>query len=86
MLSSVLRSKRAVQVNVAIMRAFVRLRGILATHKELAAELAEVKRTQRKQGTQIAAVFEILDKLLEPPREPRRQIGFGPAPPEKREK
>ena len=86
MLSSVLRSKRAVQVNVASMRAFVRLRGILATHKELAAELAEVKRTQRKQGTQIAAVFEILDKLLEPPREPRRQIGFGPAPPEKREK
>jgi len=81
MLSSVLRSKRAVQINIAIVRAFVRLREILATHKELAAELAELKRTQQKQGTQIVAIFQILDKLLEPPPEPRRQIGFGPPPP-----
>jgi len=77
MLSSVLKSKRAVQVNIAIMRAFVRLREILATHKELARELAEVKRTQEEQGKKIAVIFEVLDKLLEPPAAPpRRRVGF----------
>ena len=76
MLSSVLRSKRAIQVNILIMRAFVRLREILVTHKDLARELAEVKRAQQEQGKKIAVIFEVLDRLLEPPKEPRRQIGF----------
>lgn len=51
MLSGVLRSKRAVQVNIAIMRAFVRLREILATHKELADRLAELERRMDKKGS-----------------------------------
>ena len=75
-LSSVLRSGRAIQVNILIMSVFVRLRDILATHKDLAGELAEVKRAQREQGQQIALIFEVLDKLLAPPDEPRRRIGF----------
>ena len=76
MLSSVLRSKRAVQVNIAIMRAFVRLRGVLATHKDLARRMAELEREQREQGKQIAEVFEYIQKLLEPPKVPKRSIGF----------
>lgn len=73
MLSSVLRSKRAIQVNIAIMRVFVRLRQILATHQELAWKIQEHDR-------HIKAIFEVLQKLLEPPPlPPRRQIGFTPS-------
>jgi hypothetical protein len=79
MLASVLNSQVAIQASIVVVRAFVRLREMLATHKELAAELAEVKRTQRKQGAHIAAIFQILDRLLEPPPEPKRRIGFAPA-------
>jgi len=78
MLSSVLRSNRAIQVNILIMRVFARLREILGAHKELASELAEVKRTQQEHGKNIAVIFEVLDKLLAPPPAPRRQIGFAP--------
>ena len=74
MLSSVLKSARAVQVNIAIMRAFVRLRQILATHKELAEKLTEM---ERKYDKQFKVVFEILRQLMEPPPDPpKRPIGF----------
>ena len=74
MLSSVLKSARAVQVNIAIMRAFVRLRQILATHKELAEKLTEM---ERKYDKQFKVVFEILRQLMEtPPDPPKRPIGF----------
>ena len=69
MLSSVLRSERAVQVNIAIMRAFVRLRQLLATHKDLARKLEE-------HDHKLKAIFRILEQLLEPPKTHRRQIGF----------
>ena len=70
MLSGVLRSKRAVEINVAIMRAFVRLREILATHEELARKVAQHDR-------QIATLFEYVKTLLEPPPTPKkRPIGF----------
>ena len=79
MLSSVLRSERAVQVNIAIMRAFVRLREILATHKDLARKMADLERKQRKQGKQISEIFTYVQKLLEPPKRPhKRPIGFQP--------
>ena len=82
MLSSVLRSERAVQVNIAIMRAFVRLREILATHKDLARKMADLERKQRKQGKQIGEIFAYVQKLLKPPKPPklpkRRPIGFQP--------
>ncbi len=77
MLSSVLRSTRAVIVNIAIMRAFVRLREILATHKDLARRMADLEREQKAQGKKITDVFKAIQKLIEPPPDkPRRAIGF----------
>ena len=76
MLSSVLRSKRAVEVNVAIMRAFVRLRETLSLHKELAAKLAELERKIEGHDTHIRSLFEAIRQLMTPPPAPRKQIGF----------
>ena len=74
MLSSVLRSKRAVQVNVAIMRAFVKLREMLATHRELARKLRAM---ERKYDAQFREVFDVIRELMAPPKEPgRERIGF----------
>jgi hypothetical protein len=74
MLSSVLRSPRAVQVNIAIMRAFVKLREIIASHKELARRLEEM---ESHYDAQFRAVFDAIRELMEPPEKPRRRIGFG---------
>lgn len=70
MLSSVLNSERAVQVNIAIMRAFVKLREILLTHKELAKRLEELERKYQLHETDIQVIFEAIKQLLEPPEEP----------------
>ena len=70
MLSGVLHSKRAVQVNIAIMRAFVKLRELLLTHKELAQKLEELERKYQLHETDIQVIFEAIKKLLEPPPEP----------------
>ena len=79
MLSSVLRSKRAAQVNIAIMRAFVRLREVLSTHKELAHKLAELEHKTEKHDTEIQAIFEAIRQLMAPPPEKsKRRIGFHP--------
>jgi phage regulator Rha-like protein len=78
MLSSVLNSERAVQVNIAIMRAFVKLREIIATHKELAAKIKELEQKFHQHDKKIHAVFEAIRELLEPQAVPlKRQIGFG---------
>ena len=77
MLSSVLTSKRAIEVNIAIMRTFIRLRQILATHEELARQLEELRWKQNEQGQPIQAVFETIQQLIEAPGiEPKRRIGF----------
>jgi hypothetical protein len=76
MLSGVLTSSRAVQVNIAIMRTFVRLRQLLATHEDLARQLEELRWKQEEQGQQIQAVFETIQRLIEAPAEPKRRIGF----------
>lgn len=77
MLSTVLNSERAIQVNIAIMRAFVKLREILSTHKELAYKLAELERKIEKHDTEIQAIFDAIRQLMEPPPEkPKRLIGF----------
>ena len=77
MLSSVLRSRRAVQVNIEIMRAFVRLRRILAVNAELARRLDEVESHLGKHDEQFSDVIRAIRQLMEPPaRPPRRQIGF----------
>ena len=76
MLSGVLNSKRAVQVNVAIMRAFVKLRHMLAGNKELAAKLAELERKLEGHDQKIHSLFEAIRQLMAPPELPRRRIGF----------
>ena len=76
MLSSVLRSRRAIQVNVAIMRAFVKLREMLSTHKELAHKLSELEDHLKDHDEQIQAIFEAIRQLMTPPEKPRKKIGF----------
>ena len=76
MLSSVLRSKRAIQVNIEVMRAFVRLRQFLAAHKELGEKLAELERKVGSHDEQIRIIFEAIRQLMTPPQPKRRPIGF----------
>jgi hypothetical protein len=73
MLSSVLRSKRAIEVNVQIMRAFVKLRQLLASHASLARKLAEL---ESKYDSQFKIVFEAIRELMVPPKTKRGKIGF----------
>lgn len=75
MLSSVLNSDRAVQMNILIIRAFIKLREMIASHKDLARKIEEIERTQKKQGQQISA---IIQHLIEVPAKPKRAIGFQP--------
>ena len=76
MLSSVLRSKRAVQVNIAIMRAFVKLREMVAAHKELAGKLAELERRVASHDGHIKSLFDAIRQLMEPAKPRPRRIGF----------
>jgi ORF6N domain len=76
MLSGVLRSPRAEQVNIAIMRAFVRLRETLSLHKELAHKLSELERKIENHDENIRTLFEAIHQLMTPPVEPHREIGF----------
>ena len=76
MLSSVLRSPRAVQVNIAIMRAFVRLRETLALHKDLAHKLAQLERKIEGHDASIRTLFDAIRQLMTPPEKPHREIGF----------
>jgi hypothetical protein len=73
MLSSVLRSKRAVQVNIAIMRTFVRLREMLLSNADLARKLDAL---EKKYDAQFKVVFDAIRELMTPPEAPKRQIGF----------
>src|SRR6266446_4855055 len=73
MLSSVLRSSRAVQVNIAIMRTFVQLREMLLSNTELARKLAAL---ENKYLAQFKVVFDAIRELMVPPAPPKRQIGF----------
>lgn len=73
MLSSVLNSDRAIAVNIEIMRAFVRLREMVASHKILAKKLEEL---EKKYDAQFKVVFDAIHALLEPPKKPKRRIGF----------
>jgi len=73
MLSSVLHSDRAIQVNIAIMRAFVRLRRLLATHRDLARKLDEL---EQKYDKRFAVVFVAIRRLMAQVDPPRRRIGF----------
>jgi hypothetical protein len=76
MLSSVLRSERAVQVNVAIMRAFVSLRRMLAANEKLAQKLAELEHRLEGHDRAIKSLFDAIRELMAPPAKPRREMGF----------
>ena len=76
MLSGILRSKKAIQTNVAIMRAFVKLRQILLANKELAYKLEQLERKIEKHDTEIHTIFEAIRQLMSPPVKPKRKIGF----------
>ncbi|NJD55488.1 MAG: ORF6N domain-containing protein [Nitrospirae bacterium] len=73
MLSSVLNSERAIEVNIAIMRTFVKLREMIATHKDLAKRLDEL---EKKYDTQFRVVFDAIRELMRPPETKKRKIGF----------
>lgn len=80
MLSSVLRSPLAIEVNIQIVRAFVRLRQLLSAHKELAERLAKLEKQMQTRDAdvdqQFRQVFALLEKLFGTPKPPRRPIGF----------
>jgi hypothetical protein len=76
MLSSVLNSARAVKVNIAIMRAFVKLRETLENNRELARKFFELERRVGKHDDEIAAIIDAIRRLMAPPVKPRREIGF----------
>lgn len=73
MLSSVLKSNRAIEVNIAIMRAFVHMRQMLATHKDLKRKIEEM---ESKYDGQFRLVFETIHQLLAEDEKPKRKIGF----------
>ena len=79
MLSTVLNSRRAVQVNIEIMRAFVRLREVMATNRELSQKLAELERKFGTHDEQIQTIFEAIRQLMaapDPPEPPQKEMGF----------
>ena len=73
MLSSVLNSDRAIEVNILIMRAFVRLRGMISSHRELLRKLDDM---EMKYDEQFQVVFEAIRQLMTPPETARKKIGF----------
>lgn len=73
MLSSVLKSKRATQVNIQIMRTFVKLRKMLLAHKEL---LKKIENMEKRYDSQLKIVFEAIRKLMAPTGKPKSRIGF----------
>lgn len=81
MLSSVLKSQRAVQMNIVIIRAFVKLREMLGTHKDLAHKMEQVEIRLRQHGSAIAVLVDEIKKLKQPPpTPPKRRIGFTAEP------
>ena len=81
MLSTALNSPRAIQVNIEIIRAFARLRRLLASHEELSRKLDALEAKYAKHDEQLVLVFEAIRQLMAPPPEPRKgRIGFRPPP------
>jgi hypothetical protein len=76
MLSSVLRSKRAIYVNIAIMRAFVKLKRFLSTHKEVSQKLKELEQKFDKHDAKIKVIFNAINKLILPNKKRTKRIGF----------
>jgi hypothetical protein len=76
MLSSVLRSKRAIAVNIEIMRAFVELRRVASSYAAIENKLEQLERGMGEHDGQLEQIFNALRQLIAPPPQPRRPIGF----------
>ena len=76
MLSSVLNSERAVQVNIAIIRAFVQMRELAASNRELARKLNELEKKYDKHDKQFMVVFDAIRQMMATPEPKKRKIGF----------
>lgn len=76
MLSSILNSEQAIKINIAIMRAFVKLRELLSTDKELAHKLGQLERKIEKHDEEIKVIFNAIRQLMVPPEVKKRKIGF----------
>jgi len=77
MLSSVLKSERAIEVNILIMRAFVKLREIISTHKKVEEKLKELESKLKEHDDQIIQIIQVINQLITPPHTQKRKIGFG---------
>jgi hypothetical protein len=76
MLSSVLNSEKAIEVNIQIIRIFTRIREALLTHKDILLQLEKLERQSSKHNTEIQYIFDVLKKLIEKPKEKRVMIGY----------
>ena len=76
MLASVLNSKRAVDMSILVVRAFIMLREVMVTHRELARKVENLERNQKEHGQSIASIYGVVKKLIAPRAKPRRPIGF----------
>ncbi len=78
MLSSVLNSQKSIQVNIAIMRAFVRIRELLSSNKDLVRRLKKLEKQHAQHDANFKVVFTAISELLGLPEKPRKPIGFTP--------
>ena len=76
MAASILNSQRAAEMSIFVVRAFVRLRQVIAAHRRLADKLSELEKKIGTHDRQIAAVFEAIKRLMAPPERPKKEIGF----------
>jgi phage regulator Rha-like protein len=76
MLSSVLKSERAIEVNILIMRAFVRLREIISTHKKVEEKLREIDSNLKDHDDKILQIMQVINQLINPPEPVKKKIGF----------
>jgi hypothetical protein len=76
MLSSVLNSERAIEVNILIMRAFVKLREIISTHKKVGEKLKELESKIKKHDEQIVQIIQVINRLITPREQTKKKIGF----------
>jgi len=78
MLASVLKSKRAIHMSIAIVRAFIKLRELLSTHKGILVEMEKLRRTQKEHGQHIVSILNVISQLLNPPpdKKSKEPMGF----------
>jgi hypothetical protein len=76
MAASVLNTPKAIEASIFVVRAFVKLRAVLATHRQLAAKLAELEKHLKNHDEQIQAIVEAIAELMTPPEESPKKIGF----------